>query len=542
MTEAAAPASWRPGLTFAQLWACLAVALPVLGALLAPISTVDLAYHLRAGAMILDTGRLPSPDVFTFTAAGERWLDQQWGAQVVLATVFRVGGWALLAVGRAALVGLIAGLVLWGCRSAGAGLRVAAWLTLAGFGVGLVSLALRPQLLGMALFALTLAILAARRRHPRLAWAIPLVVLAWSSVHGSFFLAPAAVGVAWLEDLTARRPGSARLLVIAILSAAATLLNPYGLEIWTYAVGLSANPTIRRLITEWQATSPLSFAGLVFYGSIVGVAALAVLAARRGALRPRFAWPTLLWLVGLAAIGTYAERGVAWWSIAAPITAAGLVALLPAGRVAVAAAATPPDDGAPGAGPVAAGPARERRSLLNTAIVAVLALAILALLPVWRGGDPRYGPSGLLADAPKGITDALLATVRPGDRIWSAQRWGSWLELTVPEATVAVDSRIELVPADAWTDHLALSGGSPDWASILERRGVTLVVASATEQAALIRVMRAGSLWRLRYEDGEGAIFERAARDRSASLRATDASRPCRPTLKLTSRCPRWSA
>ncbi len=218
----------RRGLTFAELWACLAVALPVLGALLAPISTVDLAYHLRAGAMILDTGRLPSPDVFTFTAGGQPWLDQQWAAQVVLAAIFRVGGWALLAVGRAALVGLIAGLVLWGCRSAGAGLRVAAWLTLAGFGVGLVSLALRPQLFGMALFALTLAILAARRRHPRLVWAIPLVVLAWSNVHGSFFLAPAAVGVAWLEDLAARRPGSARLLAVAVLSAAATLVEPLG--------------------------------------------------------------------------------------------------------------------------------------------------------------------------------------------------------------------------------------------------------------------------------------------------------------------------
>ena len=139
--------------------------------------------------------------------------------------------------------------------------------------------------------------------------------------------------------------------------------------------------------------------------------------------------------------------------------------------------------------------ARERRSLLNTAIVAVLALAILALLPVWRGGDPRYGPNGLLADAPRGITDALLATVRPGDRIWSAQRWGSWLELAVPDATVAVDSRIELLPADAWADHLALSAGSSDWASILERRGTNLVVASATEQADLIPLIRGSAAW-----------------------------------------------
>ena len=66
------------------LWAFLAVALPVLASLLAPLSTVDLAYQLRAGADILATGRIPSVDTWTFTMAGQPWIDQQWGAQVIL--------------------------------------------------------------------------------------------------------------------------------------------------------------------------------------------------------------------------------------------------------------------------------------------------------------------------------------------------------------------------------------------------------------------------------------------------------------------------
>lgn len=492
MTDALASATKPRGLTFAELWACLAVALPVLGSLLASISTVDLAYHLRAGSAILDTGRLPAVDTFTFTAAGQPWLDQQWGAQVVLAAIFRLGGWALLAVIRAALVGVIAGLVLWGCRSAGVGRRVAAWLTLAGFGVGLVSLALRPQLLGMVLFALTVAILAARRRHPRLVWAIPLVAIAWASVHGSFFLAPAAVGVAWLEDLVARRPGANRLLAILVLTVIATFVNPFGPAAWTYAVGLSANPLIRQLITEWQATSPISFAGIVFYGSVVGAAALVIAGVRRGGLDPRRTWPTLFWLVGLAVVGAYAERGVAWWSIAAPIAVAGLVAPLALGRE--------------------AGVRAERRSPLNAVIVTVLGIAIVALVPIWRGGDDRYGPSGLLADAPRGVTEGLLDVVRPGDRIWNAQRWGSWLELTVPEASVAVDSRIELIPSDAWTDHLAITAGGPDAVSILDRRGVTVVVASRSEQPGLVEALAHAPSWRSVYEGPDGAVFIRDSR------------------------------
>ncbi len=72
-----------------RLWAFLAVALPTLAALVAGLATVDLAYHLRAGAEILDTRAIPTVDSWTFTAAGLPWTDQQWGAQVVLTAVYR---------------------------------------------------------------------------------------------------------------------------------------------------------------------------------------------------------------------------------------------------------------------------------------------------------------------------------------------------------------------------------------------------------------------------------------------------------------------
>ena len=153
-----------------------------------------------------------------------------------------------------------------------------------------------------------------------------------------------------------------------------------------------------------------------------------------------------------------------------------------------------------------------RRSLAPTGIVAVLLVAIVALLPVWRPSDPVYGPSGVLSEAPRGITDAVLAVARPGDRIWNAQRWGSWLELAVPAATVAVDSRIEFIPTDAWADHIALSGGAADSTAILDRRGVTIVVASAIEQASLIPLLRSSPAWTLAFEGPDGAVFVRNPR------------------------------
>ncbi len=502
-TAAVGSRAFIPRLGLPELWACLAVILPVLGALLASISTVDLAYSVRAGGIVLDTRALPSPDPFTFTAGGSAWVDQQWGAQAILAAVHRLGGWGLLAVVRALLVGLTFWLVLDACRSAGAGIRVAAWLTLGGFAVGLVTLGLRPQLFGMVLFAGTLAILARRDRRPGLVWALPLIVAIWANLHGSFVLGPAAVLVAWLGDLVARRPAVRRLLVVGVLSAGATLVNPYGFGVWAYAAGVAADPTIRRLISEWQPTTLLSFSGAVFYGSVAGTAVLLALVVRRsgnGAAGRivRRTWPTLAWLAGLATIGAFAERGVAWWSIAAPVALAGLLGLATGGPVDHPSTTPAPPSRAPAG------------SLVATTIVAVLLVAVVAVLPTWRRGDPLYGPDGLLTDAPRGITDAVLAHAGPSSRIWNAQRWGSWLEFAVPVAPVAVDSRIELIPADAWADHLALSGGAADWSAILDRRGVTIVAADAVEQRGLIPLLRASTGWRLVHEDRDGAVFVRA--------------------------------
>ena len=359
----------------------------------------------------------------------------------------------------------------------------------------------------MVLFAATVAILAGRERRPGLVWLIPVLVAVWANVHGSFFLGPAAVAVAWLEDIATSRPGARRLLIVALVSLAATLLTPYAGGVWIYATGLAANPTIRRLISEWQVTSPLSFTGLVFYGTVVGVVALLAVALRRGATRPgdaarfaRRAWPTLLWLVALGVLGAYAERGVAWWSIGAPVAVARLLGLLAA------------DEPAPEAVTSRTGSPEPARSLVGTTIVVVLIVLAIAILPLWRGGELRYGPTGLLTDAPRQITDSLLGAARAGDRIWNAQRWGSWLEFAVRQAPVAVDSRIELIPADAWDDHLALSGGASDWEAILDRRGVTIVVASATEQRGLIPLMRASTGWRVLADTEDGVVFVRADR------------------------------
>jgi hypothetical protein len=469
--------------TAGRLWAYLGIGLPVLAALISNLSTVDLAYHLRAGAMTLDSGVIPRTDSFTFTAAGMPWLNQQWGAQLALALVFRVAGWTGLVLLRATLIGLLTGCLFIICRRQVLGARAAAWLTLGAFVVASVAFTLRPQLFGMLLFAITLLVLTNRRAAPRSLWLVPLIVLVWANVHGSFVLGPLVLGLAWLEDVHERSPTARVTFVAGIAAALATFVNPFGLDVWTYAAGLSTNSFITNQIVEWQPTSLRSAPGVVFFGSVLVVG---VILLRLG--RP-VAWPSLAWLGVFFLIGAYAIRGVAWWPIAAVVVLAGLLAR--DGRLA---RRQPPE--AP------------RR--LNLAVAATIAIAGLALLPMWRPLDSGLAaPVGVLNYAPSGITGQLRSLVRPGDRIFAPQPWGSWFEFAFPSATVAVDSRIEMFPARVWDDYDEVVGARGQWRERLDGWGVTLVAIRAESEGTLIQELGIDPAWRQAYADRDGFIFAR---------------------------------
>jgi hypothetical protein len=473
-------------MTFGRLWAFLAIALPVLASLLASLPSVDLAYHLRAGGLTMDTGLIPASDTFTFTAYGQPWLNQNWGAEVVLAAVYRAAGWAGLAILRAALVGALAGLVYLACRRYGLNRRTASWLTIAAFAMASVALALRPQLFGLVFFAATFLLIAERRRRPRLLWLVPLVVVAWANAHGSFFLGPVLVGLAWLEDVHDGHTRATRTLLVVIAAAVAPLINPFGPAIWLYATGLTTNPLVTERITEWQPTTLRTVPGFVFYVSALLVGAFL---ARRGRTT---SWPALLAFAVFFGIGAWAVRGIAWWAIGAAVTVAALV-----GAERGQATLEP----------------RERSRPMNTVLAAVLVLAGIALLPMWRPVDPRLGaPAGVVANAPADLTAAVRQIARPGDNLYLPQPWGSWFEFATPAARVVLDSRIELFPAATWDRYETVAAGRDGWDAILDEWGVTLILATGEGTSGLLDRLAADPGWHEAYSVPDGRLFVRADR------------------------------
>ncbi|HJP89225.1 MAG TPA: hypothetical protein VJ850_09350 [Candidatus Limnocylindrales bacterium] len=542
--------------TIGELWTFLGFALPALGALLVPMPAVDLAYQLRAGAEILQSGAIPTTDTWTFTINGQPWVDQQWGAQVLLALVYQAAGWTGLAILRAVLVGSTFALVQATLRSMGCAQRPAALLALASFAVAAPALALRPQLFGVVLFAASMYVVADRRAHPRRLWLLPVFGALWANLHGTFPLIVIVVGLGWLDEFSrrvrARRarqaapkgfqqppdPGAASRLrgstgiaLLGAVTAIATLVTPFGIEAWWYVVRLASNPEVSAGISEWRPPSPFDGTGAVFYLSLLIAVAVLLLRVRRDG--NRVGLPILapvVTLLGFAVLGIFTGRGLAWWALVLPIAGAelahdaNLTRLLPRALAPIGALLAGPkpvrSDGSPvppGSTAAAAAAARAQRgSPLNFAVGVVLALAAVALLPLWRPLGPAGVPVGVLSYAPQGITAGLetllTRTYRGYARVWAPQVWTSWLEWMVPKPQYAVDSRVELYSSDLLGDAREIAAGAP---VALDRvDAVDIVIATKDAGGiALEQLLRNSGLWVIAYKDAEGSIWIRTIRN-----------------------------
>jgi hypothetical protein len=208
-----------------------------------PLSHDDLFGHLRTGEWIVEHREVPLADPFSYTRPGERWITHEWGFSLAAWGIWRAGGYPGLIAARVLLV-LAIGLLVGRRMLAEAGTpRSLPWLAaLLGLGLWAVAgeLILRAALVSELLLALTLLFLTRYRQtgERRCLTALPAVFLLWGNLHSGVIFGLYILGLRALEALLRRRPARPYLVALGA-SAAASLLNPNGIEVWLYPWRLS---------------------------------------------------------------------------------------------------------------------------------------------------------------------------------------------------------------------------------------------------------------------------------------------------------------
>ena len=201
----------------------------------------DFGWHLITGRYILAHG-IPYHDLYTYTARGHPWVDHEWGNDVIQALLFKGGGYLLSSVFFALIWTTGVLLVGWGRRIIVLILATLAMVPYAG---------IRPVAWTVMLFALTLRILQAKNKKWR--YILPLLILIWANLHAGFIAGLALIIYFAVIEL------NIGLGIIFVLSAAAALINPYGINLYREIASTIFDPNIHNQITEWRSfyiTSP----------------------------------------------------------------------------------------------------------------------------------------------------------------------------------------------------------------------------------------------------------------------------------------------
>ncbi len=422
----------------------------------------DLWWHLASGRDILERGGVPRADHFSWTAAGDEWMNHEWLWDIVYWSAYsfhpELVAWLNLAllVAIFSLAFAVARRVSGSAFAAGAAIWLAAssafWF-----------LDIRPHLTTLLLTGIFLL----TRDHPRAHWFWPPAMVIWCNTHGGFAFGYGMIGLHVLVK-TLRLCADARRLVIPWplwFSVAgctlAFLVNPWGYRILEYPLAYLDSDSPFRLLVEWRPPefelSLRLFEGrfwLIGLFAIIGTL-LGLLGSVRGlsdGLREKGlpAFPkTDPYLICLAAVcfqmAVTSRRFIPLFGIvAAPLVASGIRWGRDVASVGL---------------PVL----RTQAAGLTAIIAAVLVGSLLwtdvrihpRLLHRWTEGN-LYPEASL----------RYLQALNPGKRLLNYYNWGGYIMLHAPEFKVFIDGRANTLYGEKiYNDYQAMLNSAPGLAA-----------------------------------------------------------------------------
>lgn len=219
-----------------RVWAIPIVLCFVLVGLLAstPMGNYDLGTDLKTGQWILQNRSFPAKDNFTYTCNQNDYLDGKVLYQILLYLGYCVAGYKGLSLANTAAVLLVFYLLWFRFRLVSSPPWLAC-LLLTAAALGLERrFFIKAEIASWILLSLTFLVLELYRKgHPKALWLLPALQLVWANTEGLFILGWLVTGAYLLSSWEKGRGPDKRLLLFGGCSLLASLLNPYGFQLWT---------------------------------------------------------------------------------------------------------------------------------------------------------------------------------------------------------------------------------------------------------------------------------------------------------------------
>jgi len=243
----------------------------------------DIWWHMRNAETLLTTHHFLRADAYSFTTAGQPWINPEWLAEIPYYLGFHFGAERGLFLVMLAAVELVVAGVLILCYQRCGDIKAAFLAAWAAVLLAAINLGPRTILFGWLCFIVELYLIQDFHRRPRRLWLlIPLFAL-WINLHGTWLIGLAFLGLFFVSGLSDFSWGSIQatrwtarerniLLAVAVTSIAALFINPYGWRLVVYPFDLVFHQQLNvAVVDEWASVSFQSF-----YGNVVFIVAAAL--------------------------------------------------------------------------------------------------------------------------------------------------------------------------------------------------------------------------------------------------------------------------
>ena len=470
----------NPSRSYDLLWLSLAVLPLVALSFLFSIHAMDYWWYLRIGHETLLNGFVPTTDTISWTQAGKPVIYQPWLAGVIFWWIYDLGGATLTYLLRAILLVGTFGL-LWILARRAAGPRLATVLILIMALASSNNWQMRPQLFAYPLFVVCLySLYNWQDGNDRTLWALPVSVLLWSNLHGSFVLALVLAGTALVFG-----KGNRRSLLITIGGIVlATFVCPRGIDNWRFLNFMLHSPSDQIFSLEWLPPRNEGWQLNIFFAWTLLLAPLAALSPRKPSLTE---WAFFLSFGWLAFSGI---RYVIWFLFLLPMITAAPLAGLTYGKLDM--------------------PAKTKSPIFNIGIIIIFALLTLLYLP---GIRERWWSEAPAVYSPDSNPIYAVAWLKghpelPGP-MWNDFAFGSYLAFALPGRPTWLDTRFFVFPPEQMNEYQKISHGSREWDTLLQRSRINLLFLSVSGQSQLVENVASSADWCEQYRDKYAVIFSR---------------------------------
>jgi hypothetical protein len=471
----------------------------------------DTGWHIRAGQWMIENGRLPERDLFSFTMPDRHWMAWEWGWDVLFASLYNLGGMPAVVLASLIVLCLTFALLYRLVLSRSGNPLVSIGLTLLAAAGSTVHWLARPHIFTLLGTVVYLAVLERARTKELVKLhiaALILLMVIWTNLHGGF-----AVGIV----IAGAYAVGCRSWKFAALTAgcfAATFVNPFGWQLHRHIWEYLRDPRLTNQIAEFQAPNmQLSGAGFFETMLIAGIVTAGWCVMRRR-------WTDALLIAGWAHLSLLVVRNIPIFMIvAAPIVGAGIadwMARRPFSKL----AAWLKD-----AGNEAMEMERPwRLHAVSAAALVLLVLAMFAPQPA-QAFRAEYDSKKYPARAIEQLTWLSDA------RVFTDDEWGDYLIYRLyPGTKVFIDGRSDFYGAKFAEEYTRISGVQHDWERLLLQHQVNAVLLPVS--APLAGALKESNRWKVYYDDGRAIAFRPAANAAGYGMRSTSVAQEAQKSKK----------